>query len=63
MKWQLSDWLIMVNITSALTAATVYLFMHSGDAAFLTWCGLVTTVTTAYHWLIIRDSKEKDASC
>lgn len=42
-------------------AATVYLFKFHSDANFVTWAGICGTMTCVYHWLNIRDSKEKDA--
>ena len=51
----------MLVVTAVLGAGTVYLFIHPGDIAFGTWGGIVTTITGVYHWLNIRDSKEKDA--
>lgn len=47
-------------VTAVLIAATIYLFIHAATPVFLAWCGFVPTVTGVYHWLTVRDSKEKD---
>jgi hypothetical protein len=61
-RWQLSDWIIMAIVTMLVIAATVYLFIHPSESAFLTWGGIVGTITSVYHWLVVHDSKVQDAS-
>ena len=39
----------------------VRVFSHPDPINFGTWAGVTSTVTCAYHWLVIRDAKEKDA--
>lgn len=61
MKWDFRDWVIAGHVGAAWIAATVYIFLHADDVNFVTWAGFSTTVGGIYHWLVIRDSKEKDA--
>jgi squalene cyclase len=55
------DWFVMGHVNAALIAATVFLFKHSDTMNFATWGTVLVTVIGVYHWLVIRDSKEKDA--
>jgi hypothetical protein len=59
--WDLDDWIILILVTGALIAATVYMFKHADVAVFVAWCGLVPTITGVYHWLTIRDDKTPDS--
>ena len=55
------DWFVMLVITTALVAGTVYLFLFHSEVVFGTWSGLVTGSGSIYHWLNVRDSKVPDA--
>lgn len=57
----LEDWVILGLVNSILGVATIYLYLHPSDTNFLSWCGLVTTVTGVYHWISYRDDKVPDA--
>lgn len=59
--FDIRDWLVMLLVTAAWVASTVFLFMHPDAANFLTWAGLAATVTATYHWLVYADSKKPDA--
>jgi hypothetical protein len=61
MKCDLKDWFIIMVITGAYTAGTVYLFMFHAVEIFVAWCGLCATMGGIYHWLNVRDSKQPDA--
>jgi hypothetical protein len=52
----------MAIVTMLVIAATVYLFIHPSESTFLTWGGIVGTITSVYHWLVVHDSKVQDAS-
>jgi hypothetical protein len=55
------DWFVMLVITAAFNAGTVWIFIHPSNEAFIAWCGLVATMGGIYHWLNVRDSKAPDA--
>lgn len=55
------DWFVMLHVNAALIAATVFVFCHPDSVNFVTWGTVLVTVVGVYHWLVIRDSKEKDA--
>lgn len=55
------DWIVIALMAAIQVAATVFLFEHTDAINFATWATVVGGLTTAYHWLVIRDSKEKDA--
>jgi hypothetical protein len=55
------DWFILSFVALMWAVATVYLFIHPGEAVFASWCGLGATMGSVYHWLTIRDAKIKDA--
>jgi len=56
-----SDFLIGILVAGVWIAGTVYLFRFHSDANFAIWGGICTTMTGAYHFLRIRDDKEKDS--
>ena len=58
--WDLSDWLIMILITAAWAASTVFLFKHPDPINFGTWATLAGTMIGAYHWMRVRDDKLED---
>ena len=47
--------------SAAWLAGTTWVFMFPSAEAFGFWCGLCATMGGTYHWLVIRDSKIKDA--
>jgi uncharacterized membrane protein len=55
------DWVVIGLMAAIQVAATVFIFMHPDAVNFATWATIVGGLTTAYHWMVIRDSKEKDA--
>lgn len=59
--WDLDDWIIMALVVLIMLAGTVYLFLHPAAAVFAAWCGLVTTVTGVFHFMRVKDDKEKDS--
>lgn len=56
-----TDWFVLGNVTAIFLVATVYVFMHPSAEAFAVWGTACATVVSAYHWLTVKDSKEKDA--
>lgn len=57
----LRDYFVLAVLTNLVGAATVYLFIHPSDIAFGTWGTILATTVSGFHWMVIRDSKEKDA--
>jgi uncharacterized membrane protein len=55
------DWVVIGLMAAIQVAATVFIFMHPDAVNFATWATIVGGLTTAYHWMVIQDSKEKDA--
>lgn len=55
------DWFVMSISTSLWLAATVFLFLHAGEANFATWGTFSGAMLGAYHWMVIRDQKVRDA--
>lgn len=55
------DWFVVSLVTGAWAAGTAWVFLHPTAAAFAAWCSLCATMGGIYHWLVIHDSKEKDA--
>ena len=55
------DHIVMVIVTVVLAFGTVFLVKHPTDGNFLTWAGLVATVTGLYHFLCVFDDKRPDA--
>lgn len=61
-KRDFRDHLVWVLFVSAWLAGTFYLFKRPFSApVFAAWCGLVSTMTAAFHWLTIYDDKKPDA--
>ena len=57
------DWrdvAVLTLVSTALAAATVYLFLHPSDTAFGIWGTIFTTTTTAYHMIVVHDDKSPD---
>ena len=55
------DQFVMASIICAWVVASVYLFIYHSDTAFGVWGTVCGTLTGLYHFLNIRDDKEKDA--
>lgn len=62
-KLDTRDWFVLGTVTCAWVASTVYLFIHPSEGAFATWGALAGTMTGAYHYLVLLDSKRPDAPC
>ncbi len=56
----LRDVFIFVMVSAAWIAGTVYLFYNRTDLNFATWATFSATILGAYHWISMRDDKEKD---
>ena len=59
--WDLDDWIVMLIVTAAWVASTVFLFKHPDPANFVTWAGFGATEVGVYRWLTIADDKKPDA--
>jgi len=55
------DWVVIGLMAAIQVAATVFVFMYHDAVNFATWATVCGTLTGAYHWMVIRDSKTKDA--
>jgi hypothetical protein len=55
------DWFVLGVVTAIWLAGTAYLFLYPSPEVFAAWGALATTMIGAYHWLVIKDSKEADA--
>lgn len=55
------DVLVFVLVSAAWIVATIFLFKHATDFNFATWAALCATITSAYHWIIMKDDKQTDA--
>lgn len=60
-SWDLDDWFVALLVGGAWAASTVFLFLHYSDMNFVTWSGFGVTIVGAYHWMSVRDDKEKDS--
>lgn len=56
------DWVVIGLMGAIQLAGTVFVFLHFDTMNFVTWGTLCGTLVTAYHWVVIRDSKTKDAT-
>lgn len=54
------DWFVLVIHSVAWVVATAFLLWHPNDTNFITWATFSGTVSSAYHWLIIKDDKLPD---
>lgn len=59
--WDFRDWFVVVLHAIAWLTGTVYLYLHPDSTNFITWATFSGTVSSAYHWLVIHDSKTQDA--
>lgn len=55
------DWFILGCISFVGLAGTTFLFVYPSATNFVTYSGLQVTLMGAYHWMVIRDSKQQDA--
>ena len=55
------DWVVIGLMGAIQLAATVFVFAHPDVVNFATFATLTGTLITAYHWVIVKDQKEKDA--
>jgi len=55
------DYFMLFHINAAGMAGMTFCFLHPDAANFVTWCGLVGTLTTVYKWFVFKDSKTPDA--
>jgi hypothetical protein len=55
------DWVVIGLMAGIQVSATVFLFKFPTAMNFGTWATVCGGLVSAYHWLVIRDSKEKDA--
>lgn len=59
------DWFVMVLVALVWIAGTVFIFRFGSRdnavALLSAWGAICTTFGGVYHWLILRDSKIKDA--
>lgn len=55
------DWFVIVLLALGWAASTVFIFLHPEIANFVTWSTFSGAVLSAYHWLVIKDSKTADA--
>lgn len=60
-KLDTRDWFVIGTVTAAWIASTIFLFIHPSGGSFASWCALGATMTGAYHWLVLLDSKRPDA--
>lgn len=60
-KQGVRDWFVMLLMAGIWIAATVFLFKHPEGPAFAVWGTVCGTMTAAYHWLDVHDSKVPDA--
>jgi hypothetical protein len=51
----------MMTLAASWASGTVFMFKYPSGTVFGLWCGLCATMTAAYHYLNLRDSKEADA--
>lgn len=58
---EVRDWFVLGCISFVGLAATLFLFKYPSATNFATFAGLQVTLMGAYHWMVIRDSKQKDA--
>lgn len=56
------DWFVMLLFAAAWVVATVWLFKYPSVPAFGIWAGMLATMGSVYHWLVVRDQKLPDAN-
>jgi hypothetical protein len=55
------DWVIIGLMAAIEGAAIAFVFKHWDPLNFATFATLSGTLISAYHWMVIKDSKTKDA--
>lgn len=59
------DWFIMGAVAAAWAAGTAFIFKFGTTehaiGLLTAWGSVCATMTGAYHWLVVHDSKTKDA--
>jgi hypothetical protein len=60
-EFDIQDAFVMLLHAGAWIAATWFIFLHPDTTNFITWSAFGGTISTAYHWLMIKDSKIEDA--
>jgi hypothetical protein len=55
------DWAVIALLAGMHISATAFIFFHPDTANFVTWAGVTSTITCAYHWFVYKDSKVPDA--
>lgn len=55
------DWVIIALMANIQIVASIFVFKHPDAVNFATWATVAGTLTGAYHWMVIRDSKQADA--
>ena len=55
------DWIVIGLMGLIQGAATVFVFKHPDAMNFATWATVCGTLVTAYHWIVVKDSKQADA--
>lgn len=55
------DWFVILLVALVWIASTVFLFLYPKEANFATWAAVCGTMTAAYRWLDLKDSKVPDA--
>ena len=56
------DWIIVGSMVAIQIAGTVFVFKFPTDMNFATWGTVCSVLTSAYHYLVIKDSKAPDAA-
>lgn len=59
------DWFVMIIVAGVWVAGTVFMFLkgtpQNAVALMSAWGAICTTFGGVYHWLVVHDSKTKDA--
>jgi hypothetical protein len=55
------DWIVISLMAVIEIAATVFVFKHPDAINFATWATVCGTLATAYHWIVVKDSKTPDS--
>ena len=60
-EMDIRDWVVVALIAGIEVSATVFLFCYPTGINFGTWAGITGTLTSAYHYIVLRDQKIPDA--
>jgi uncharacterized membrane protein len=55
------DWVVIILMAIIEIAGIVFIFKHPEIANFVTFGTMMGALISAYHWMVIRDSKQADA--